>query len=212
MTILLSVVVVHGVTDCGCFGSIPISSTPTMVYIRNTSLLLLLVPVAVYGEQENRIMPWKCITMGTVFLASAFVAGMTYRPTAFTQRHHPLEGRKVNGTPLEAYTTRQYPSELVMFFSYSCPHCVNSMENFKAWEHTNTVSHISAYVVVESNNPQSDSLRHLFQQRFPTITAREVNKEDLPFVNAFPTFFIIQSDSIKKVIIGELPSPYTVSN
>lgn len=201
---------VNGITDCGCFGAYAlIKSSPLLTYLRNAILLVLLGVSIALGKNDTDFVSWKRISIFTIMFAATFVAGMTYRPLEFIERINPYENQIVSDTPLKKfYTQEQDSSSLVMFFSYSCSHCINSIENFKAWKSTGKVSNTLAFVVIDSVSTQVDSLRLLFHQRYPALEITEIEKDSVDFVEGYPTSFLIQDDTIKRVIVGELPSPY----
>ncbi len=203
----------NGITDCGCFGNyMPMPSSPLITYIRNIVLLVLLGIVFFRGTEIQSVENWKRVTIYTIMFTATFVAGMTYKPFAFIEHKHPFDKQPISQTNLKEYNQQLVSSSLLMFFSYSCPHCINSMENFKAWQSTETVENTLAYVVVDSTNPYTDSLRMVFTQRYPSLEIQEVDKGCVKFVEAFPTSFVVRNDTIKHVIVGELPSPYLFEN
>ena len=203
----------NGITDCGCFGNyMPVPSSPLITYIRNIVLLVLLGIVFFRGTEIQSVENWKRVTIYTIMFTATFVAGMTYKPFAFIEHKHPFEQRPISQTNLKEYNQQVVGSSLIMFFSYSCPHCINSMENFKAWQSTETVENTLAYVVVDSTNTNTDSLRMVFMQRYPSLEIHEVEKDRVDFVEAFPTSFVVRNDTIKHVIVGELLSPYLFGN
>lgn len=203
----------NGITDCGCFGNyMPMPSSPLVTYIRNIVLLVLLGIVYFRCTDIQSVENWKRVTIYTIMFTATFVAGMTYKPFAFIEHKHPFEQRPISQTNLKEYNQQVVGSSLIMFFSYSCPHCINSMENFKAWQSTETVENTLAYVVVDSTNTNTDSLRMVFMQRYPSLEIHEVEKDRVDFVEAFPTSFVVRNDTIKHVIVGELHSPYLFGN
>ena len=198
----------HGITDCGCFGNFPIPSTPLSTYVRN-AILLILLSIGIIFDNCEKTEGWKYITLGTILYAATFVAGMSYKPFAFTNRTHPFEHKAINETPLASFATASpQESELILFITYNCPHCINSMENFKAWKTDHAVDKTTAYVLVDTTDTQLDSMRHLFIERHPTIEKTELDKDVCTFVQGFPTAFILRNDSIQNIIVGELPSHY----
>lgn len=203
----------NGITDCGCFGQhMPTTSSPWITYIRNF-ILFILLGISYFTENDNQeIENWKRISIFTIMFAATFVAGMTYKPFAFIEHKHPFDNQPINQTKLKEYNQQLDNSSLIMFFSYSCPHCINSMENFKAWQSTEIVENTLAYVVVDSTNIDTDSLRIVFTQHYPSLEIYEVDKDNVDFVEAFPTSFVIRNDTIKHIIVGELPSPYLFEN
>ena len=143
----------NGITDCGCFGNyMPVPSSPLITYIRNIVLLVLLGIVYFRGTDIQSVKNWKRITIYTIMFAATFVAGMTYKPFAFIEHKHPFEHQPISQTDLKEYNQQSDSSSLIMFFSYSCPHCINSMENFIAWQSTEPVENTLAYVVTDSTN------------------------------------------------------------
>ena len=93
--------------------------------------------------------------------------------------------------------------------SYSCNHCINSIENYKAYTENNVVDTTLCYVLVNSENPNIDSLRNAFRSHYPNLQYTETS-QGIDFISAFPTAFYIENDTIKEVIIGELPSPFVL--
>ena len=200
----------NGITDCGCLGNYSLLQTsPLFTFIRNICLIILIIVTLVKYQPNTRVESWKRITICTIMFSATFVSGMTYRPFAFVKYIHPFENVPVNETQLSKYSSvTSGGSEMMFFISYSCPHCVNSIENYKAWQLSEIVDRTNLYIVVDSTSQTLDSLRNLFWQRFPSIQTIEIDKSSLNFIEAYPTTFIVKNDTIRNVIIGELPSHY----
>lgn len=206
--------IVNGVTDCGCFGRLSIvESTPLLTYIRNILLIILLILSLVYNRENLELASWKQITLTTVLVSASFVSGMTYKPFAFIQMSHPFKSLNIKQTPLLPYRTIQSNgTELMLFMSYSCPHCINSIANFKAWKEDGAVDSATAYIIVDSTDTSLDSLRNRFQECFAPISTHEINTESVDFIDVLPMAFIVVNDTICQVIQGELPSHYLYMN
>lgn len=200
----------NGITDCGCFGNYSfLQTSPLFTLARNICLIILLIVTVVTYQPNTVVESWKRITICTIMFSATFVSGMTYRPFAFVKNNHPFENVPISETQLNNYSsTTSGRSELMFFISYSCPHCVNSIENYKAWQLSEIVDTTSLYIVVDSSSQSLDSLRNLFIQRFPSIQATEIDKSSLNFIEAYPTAFMVKNDTIQNVILGELPSHY----
>lgn len=206
--------IVNGVTDCGCFGQLSIvESTPLLTYIRNILLIILLILSFIYNCENIELASWKQITLITILVSASFVSGMTYKPFAFVQMSHPFESLNIEQTPLLPYRTIQSNgTELLLFMSYSCPHCINSIANFKAWKDDGAVDSAIAYIIVDSTDTSLDSLRNHFQECFASISTHEINTELVDFIDVLPMAFIVVNDTICQVIQGELPSHYLYLN
>lgn len=200
----------NGITDCGCFGNYSfLQTSPLFTLVRNICLIILLIVTLLAYHLNTNIERWKRITICTIMFSATFVSGMTYRPFAFVNNKHPFENVPITETQLYKYSSvKSSESELIFFISYSCPHCVNSIENYKAWQRSEIVDKTNLYIVVDSSSQALDSLRHLFQQRFASIQTVEIDKGSLNFIDAYPTAFIVKNDTVRNVIIGELPSHY----
>lgn len=204
----------NGITDCGCFGKyIPITSTPLITYTRNGIMIILLILAYIYDNNIKPLDNWQRKTLYTIMFAATFVAGMSFKPMIFINREHSFEKKHISETPLAQYSkTQSGYSELIMFFSYTCPHCINSLENYKAWSSTHSVSYTTAYAVIDHHKTNTDSLRILHKNRFGDIEIKECNRDSVDFITVFPTSFLIKNDSIQAVIVGTLPSPYLLSD
>ena len=62
------------------------------------------------------------------------------------------------------------------------------------------------YVLVQENL-NYDSLKTIFNSRYPELLYNETSQAS-DFILALPTAFYIENDTIKEIIIGELPSPF----
>lgn len=206
--------IVNGVTDCGCFGRLSIvESTPLATYIRNILLIIMLILSFVYNCENIELASWKQITLTTILVSASFVSGMTYKPFAFIQMSHPFESLNIEQTPLRPYKVIQSKgTELMLFMSYSCPHCINSIANFKAWKDDGAVDCATAYIIVDSIDTSLDSLRNRFQECFSPISIHEINVESVDFIDVYPMAFIVVNDTISQVIKGELPSHHLIMN
>jgi len=201
----------HGITDCGCFGTFIPSLPFVVVLIRNIILLLIANILFVTTAKDNikSIATWKhhlCI----VYIAiSCFIVGMTFHPLAFTKtKEHPLQNRPIATTQVARFVSGVNKKRIMLtFFSYKCPHCTNSIENMLASQRYNIVDTIIPIALTKETD-NTDSLRNVFNGRFPMIRTQEISVEDANFINLYPTTIIILEDSIKMVIEGEIPSPY----
>lgn len=199
----------HGITDCGCFGNFIKTESPVVVYIRNILLIVISIYLVLNTSSENysEVPAWKKSILLTMLLPSIFIAGVTSRIIPNKRYEHPFKNKPLETTVLNNYVVHSKAKELVFFMSYSCNHCINSIENYKAYTENNVVDTTLCYVLVNSDNPNIDSLRTVFRSYYPNLQYTETIQAT-DFISAFPTAFYIENDTIREVIIGELPSPF----
>lgn len=201
----------NGITDCGCFGNIEfLSNNPVVVYIRN--IILLSVAIWLYNTEtyiKRKITIDKKIIFFTLLLPSIFISGFSYNPFAFTIDIHPMEGKNINQSELVKYADKSKKNQLLMFISYKCPHCWNSMENYKEYINSGVVDTSFVYIVADKEVVKQE-YREKFFNYFPNIITSEIDKKDAQFIEAFPSNFLIMNDTIKKVLQGTLPSAFVV--
>lgn len=205
--------VTHGITDCGCFGNFIKTESPALVYIRNVLLIgaSLFVFINTKSGKNKDIPSWKKSILLTILLPSIFLSGMTSRILPNKTQEHPYQNKPLQETTLKDYAISSKNKELILFISYGCPHCINSIENFKSYKEQNSVDTTLCYVLNDKENALNDSLKIAFTNHFPNVVFSEINP-NLDFISAYPTAFYIEKDTIKQVIVGELPSPFVFFN
>ena len=203
--------VFHGITDCGCFGNFIKTESTTIVYIRNLLLISASFYVVINTEPENYndIPSWKKSILLTVLLPSVFISGMTSMVLPHKKQENSYQNKPLYETPLKDYAIPTKKKELLFFMSFSCPHCINSVENFKSYKETRTVDTALCYVLTNKENQHDDSLRKSFINHFPDICISEIDS-NFDFISAYPTAFYIENDTIRQVVVGELPSPFVL--
>lgn len=201
----------QGITDCGCFGAAQVVEWPAWaVYVRN--IVLLVFANYLYLSATDEPTQWtrtKRIIMGIYLAIGIFLTGMTYRPAAFwPHAEHPLTGQAVQQTPLAGYVPHR-ESVWVLCYSYSCSHCLNTMENYLAMQRYERVDTILSIAVLTPGADQ-DSLRQHFGKMYPQVVGTELLKTDLSEIEQFPTSLLIEDDTIRQVWVGEMPNPYLI--
>ena len=207
----------NGITDCGCFGALKIEQNNIFFfYLRNFVLLgLSLFLYLSYPVNQEKTSDRKKMILLGVLLPMLFVAGLTYQMPYSSQQKKPhiLLNKHIKDTPLSQYIqTDSDKSYLAFFYSYSCPHCWNSIENFKDFKQNTVVDSIISFVLVDVElSEEYKEIKNDFNDFFGDFGTQEIVKDSIlsliiPFV---PTSFYIQNDTIKIVINGILPSPFT---
>ena len=196
----------HGVVDCGCFGDILIETNPFWVYLRNFFLLLLLSYLSIQTENHLGVPRWKRIIAWTIIIPSVFLAGMTSYIRISKPLQHPFEGNSVHKTDLASMISPDKNKILVAFMSPNCPHCLNSIENYTSYKEKGWVDTSFCYILI---NPElgQDSLLDRLYTNYPEISWNVLYRDSVDFIEALPTTFFIEHDTVKTVLIGEIPSP-----
>lgn len=201
----------HGVNDCGCFGTLKHSKIPPLfTFLRNFILMLMCLFVFLkYPKEKTETVSWKKILVPVIMYPAIFIAGFSFTTPAFLQHpaaKHPFQGRNINETELAKYIkTSPDSSYLVFCFSYTCPHCWNSIENLRQYERTNTVDSVITFAVGQDNDKIS------FIQNFqPDFHIEDISLYSMSKItDIVPTAFYIEHDTIKTIIQSVLPSPIT---
>lgn len=197
-----------GVKECGCFGYIPILQTsPRLLYIRNFLLMIVLLYIAVNSKKES-----SAITAPVFFIClcmmytGAFIGGNTFKVST----HRLYSAGKFSTTPLSQHilkkfvTTSPDSTYLVIAFSYTCPHCINSVGNLEQFEKMGIVDKVIGLAI---ENPKEEiKFTDTFKPSFKIINYTAEDMRNL--TTDFPTSYMIKRDSIIGIISGEVPSAY----
>lgn len=197
----------NDIIDCGCFGTLHIKTSPLIVYLRNFILISILFTLCGAQNKDQRVAHWKKVIGWTILLPSIFIAGMTSSISPQKKYLHPFMNMPVQGTPLSKFIPDSNPPKtLLSFMTSSCPHCINSIENFISYKQKGWVD-TSICFILSNNDSQEIEPKRLWQDNFPEQTFITLHQDSIKFVDAFPMSFYVENDTIHQIIIGELPSP-----
>lgn len=196
------------IRDCGCFGRITfLNSSPTGLYIRNSILAAALFFIARQRCAGNAL---PLIATASLCLAftGGFICGNTFSrvsvrfgsdkifaPIALAQ--HPLQ---------KFIKTDRDSTYMVTVFSYTCPHCINSIGNIEQYERFGVVDAVIGLCV--ENTDAEAVFREKFQPKFRILNYPMDELSKLSY--EFPISYIIRNDSITGMIPGEVPSAYFI--
>jgi uncharacterized membrane protein YphA (DoxX/SURF4 family) len=200
----------YGVNNCGCFGTIQHSNLPPIFsFLRNLILIVMSFIVWIkYPKEKTKITLWKKYVIFSVMGISLFIAGLTFRIPFFLTgkpKTHAFQNQNIKNTELSNYIkTAPDSTYLVFCFSYTCPYCLNSIENLRQYEKTNTADNVMALAV---GDPED---RVIFEQNFnPDFAYKDLSVEEMDKLTSFyPTAFYVVHDTIKVIVQGQLPSPF----
>ncbi|MDR3365391.1 MAG: DoxX family protein [Prevotellaceae bacterium] len=200
----------RSVEDCGCFGAIAaLNTSPVFTFARNAILLYLLLAVWQKGKNaESANAGGVAVTMLAVMCMVAFMSGYTYRKAHRSSTAKEYAAQAVENTALKEFiSTSKDSTYLVFAFSYSCPHCLNSIENLKQYESFGVVDKVVALAFA------ADSLA---MQRFHSIFNPSFQVKHYPprqllrLTDDFPTSYYIKNDTVRLEIRGALPCGYVL--
>ena len=212
MVVVFTAVYTYGaifidIKNCGCFGRIPLLDTsPTITYIRNILLISALLVVAKSKHKSSADISPELLTVCMLMMFSgAFICGNTLRYPDRTGKADHFKPIAVSEHVLSKFVkTSPDSTYLVTIFSYTCPHCINSVGNIEQYERLGVVDKIIGLAV---DNPDEERrFKEIFR---PSFEIRNYPIEELAELSVeFPVSFMVQRDSVRWIIPGELPSAY----
>lgn len=195
--------------DCGCFGNFTfLSSSPIIVLIRNAILLCLLIIVWIKGENKLSTNRWTYLTILGFVCLTSFITGYTYNSTYnknLKNRNHKIALRD---SKLRDFIETSSDSTYIVFvFSYTCPHCLNSIANLKEYKQAEIADNVIGIAL------GNDQEKEFFESRFnPNFNIINYHDELLELTDIFPKTYYIQNDTIVMELSGELPNVYLFTN
>lgn len=197
--------ITYDIHDCGCFGDIIKISSPSYVIVRNIVLIIICSYLFFLNKKESNYNNWKKKIILTIMFPSVFLAGATFRYIPTRQKQHELQNKKISETVLVDLITEDNKNKLICFFSYSCPHCWNSIAQLDSYISTELIDTISIYMVTDGDK----EAKEIFLEYYPNLQYKEINKDSLHGrINAFPTILFSKHDTINHIFCGTLPSAY----
>lgn len=191
-----------GINDCGCFGKWTILNTnPYIVIGKNVILLIVLSILWVESENNFRMPYWIAgLCMGFLCLFS-FITGNTYKTSEF---NGILKGEKDKLDIIKRYVNISSDSTYVVFvFSYSCPHCLNSIANLSEYEQLEIVDEVYGLAL---GNPNEESIfKEYFNPQFEVINC---TPDIFSITKDFPKTYFISNNEILIEMSGEIPCAY----
>lgn len=200
----------HNVTDCGCFGAISsLNKThPVFVVVRNVLLMYMLFEIWRKAEICNSAWSlWKVAVIIIIICFTSYFSGYTHFPKFINlyDEQEKFTGKNVLETPLNEFISVSKDSTYLVFvFSYTCPHCLNSIENLKQYEKTETVDKVIGLAL-------NDSVHNaVFKQNFnPKFEIKNYDLEDITLLaQGLPYVYYIKNNVVQLELMGELPCLY----
>lgn len=145
-----------------------------------------------------------------ILCAVAFVTGYTYveQHNDVTQyvKNEKYSNADVKNTPLGDFLNFSNDSTYLIFaFSYSCPHCYNSIENLKEYEQSGIIDKVVA-LSFTTDASSVNKFNNIFKPDFEIKTYQP--KQLFRLTNQFPVAYYVKNNEVKLEIHGVLPCWY----
>jgi uncharacterized membrane protein YphA (DoxX/SURF4 family) len=198
----------NGVINCGCFGTMKYSELPpSLSFIRNFILIFLSFIVWIKYPKERTITEdWKKYFIIAIMSLAIFVSGYTFRVPVSKKTskiHERYLNKHIKDTDLSSYVSTCKDSTYLIFcFSYTCPHCLNSIENLKQYDKSKTIDRILTIAAGKTED------KKVFFESFEfDLPLKEISSDSMKLlIDGVPTAFIVKHDTIIEIIPGSLPS------
>lgn len=204
--------VFRSIKDCGCFGGLGNDIPIVWMYVRNLIMFLLSMIVFIFYPQDEIILSYKKQVFFFTLLISSYLVGFTYSNPieifkiknenfTFDNESFTFEGMNIHKTPMHKYTSSTDSTYLMYFFSYTCPHCLNSIENLKQYKASNFIKNV--ILIGTGDESARKNFYKSFDLDFPRFDIKQ--EEMLKITKKYPISFFVVNDTIKKTLIGTLP-------
>lgn len=210
----LTAIYAYGLTmlnihDCGCFGRFSwLNQTPWLTFARNGVLMASL------GYLALRPITAKRLNLRTLTFMACVMATLTYACGYSIHGAKAIRKTSSKSKPFQPYAVKEAKfadlltlspdsSYLIFAFSYTCPHCKNSIGNVEQYER---MGYVDRTIALASGTKEEEQK---FRDNFhPTFELRSIPQEKLTsIVDEVPTAFIVRNDTVVHVFRGEAFSP-----
>lgn len=193
-----------GIADCGCFGKLTALGTqPAVVYVRN----LILLGCFYFLWKKGGMDEVRCDAASVFILlgfsvTAAYMSGYTYTSVGEPKQ----KDLSVENARISEY--REFSGDstyLVFAFSYTCPHCMNSMANLKEYESSGVVDKVVGLALADTL--ARVEFQRIFQPNFEIV---DCDDRLLGLTNKFPRTYVIKDGKVIYESGGTLPSAYVL--
>jgi uncharacterized membrane protein YphA (DoxX/SURF4 family) len=200
------------ITDCGCFGHFSfLNMSPVFTFVRNVVLMCILLFIFFKsGNLKKYPDKIEMSIMISIMCAVCFVTGYTYvEQTNDSTQYVTVEQDIETSVLCEFIETSEDSAYFVFVFSYTCPHCYNSVENLKQYEYLGVADKVIALSFAQGEAAMS-RFNEIFKPNFQI--KNYPHKELFRLTNQFPVSYYIKNNVIKMEIHGILPCGYLMKH
>lgn len=196
--------VFNNVEQCGCFGNATfISDTPVVLYVRN-AMLAIACGLGIWITPQESSVGFTKLDFSVFCLAIvavAFSCGSSFHP--MRPDPEPYRPIPISQSPLNALASPVSGNTRILFlFSYSCPHCLNSIANLNEYAAHGVADNITAYAV--GHDDRSQWFEENFNPRFNLVELKSASA----ITKTLPRLYYVRNDTIVFEYSGELPCWY----
>lgn len=201
----------RGITDCGCFGTLTwLNTKPWLTFTRNGILVVLLLPSLLRPQEGDQLTTNSVLFIAIVGIIVMFMCGFSFRGAECLQKKSkPFEAQPLSESRLSDMVACSPDSTYLVFaFSYSCPYCLNSIGNINQYVSMGTVDKVIGIAAA------NDSAKERFMQQFEVrFEIREVSQFSMmQLTSTLPTIYHIRHDSVVMQYSGMAISPALMHN
>lgn len=205
--------ITRNIHNCGCFGNIAfINDGPILLYSKNFILISLGCWGIKYTSNDHisQTTPRSWLFVFLLSIITTFTCGQTFSPIKRSKVSY--KPKVLKDTELSKFIVPiKDKSQLVFLFSYTCPHCLNSIANLNEYENSNHVDTIIGLAL--GNSTEEAAFRKNFNA---TFNYKTIDSSIFQVTTSFPRAFLIRGDSIIMEYPGELPCyqlfPFPIEN
>ena len=197
---------VKDIEDCGCFGN-TLQMSAVFVFIRNVILIILSILVYKKTEKEKEDKFIKTVALIVLGFGIFFTGNYFRLPknmSVLKPQEPELLHKDITKTEFgEHYNFDDDSTYMIFAFSYSCPHCLNSIENAKRYSDLEEIDKL-IFFSAGSQESKEEFYNNFEIKNIPIFE----NRISSATVSSFPTTFIVRKDEIVFIYKGLLPSHF----
>lgn len=210
LTISFTIIYTYGsiflnINNCDCFGKFttPLINNKVFLYTRNILIILVCSVSLNYQLPDHESMSIYINTIYILAIALAFFLG-NISGISFV-KSNSIEKTSFNTEIIEDLKLSADSSYFVLIFSYSCPYCVNSIENVKQYSQANYIDRVIFIATMKDSNDRSKIDFYKAFQIDNNISEYKYSYVSR-YTKIFPTGLYIVNSEIKEVIYGLMPA------
>lgn len=200
-------VVTKGMFDCGCFGHLEfLNLSPALTFVRNGIMFTILVLTGLKTTNQP-FKRWSLIILFIGIVTGAWADGLTFKESnVMTTRSSVLGKCLISESPLKDYIQTSPDSTYVVFaFSFTCPHCNQSIGNIALYQTSHTCDRVIGLAL---EDPVGEATFHACYDPLP-FEINVLPQEAMVNItnDQLPTTFFIRHDSILFTSHADVFSP-----
>ena len=189
----------HNIENCGCFGNIRfLSSNPFAVLIRNAVLMFFLVLIYLHSNNSGKFNTYSYTATIIAICSVAYMSGYSYN---IVDNNYNKTSISIDVSDLKNYVSISPDSTYVIFaFTYSCPHCMNSIANLNNYVHSDGIDKV---IGIAKENPYE--LENFINDFNPKFEIKIFKNGIQSLTRDYPKTWVVKNNTIIAEISGELP-------